>query len=200
MPKEKKERDHEDSYFYHGGFHVHRLVVAITMIGCLFNVFPLIYMTTRQHSHFDVARVSTAVISLVCYLLLYWGNTKQVRLLYFPYLVINSSLLIIWLVCSIVGIYFSGVIIDRLLHPEARENQLNIWWIVYVAAYMTNNPDDYNRPGTQVPIAIQLISASLLALFGTLFQFYFLWIVYKAYRYLDSVLLNPDNSKNRRIE
>jgi hypothetical protein len=95
------------------------------------------------------------------------------------------------------SIYFAGVLIERLLHPEAV--QLNIWWIIYVARLMTNTPQDFGRQNAEVPVAILLISSSLLALFGTLFQFYFLWIVYKAYRYLTEVLLNP-NSTQRRIE
>lgn len=131
------------------------------MTGCIFNIFPLIYMTTRQHSHFDIARVVTAVLSLVCYLMLYWGNTKHIRWMYWPYLTINSSLLLIWLLGSIFAIYFAGVIINKLLHPEVVEVQLNIWWIIYIAglclsspfklkriaALMSNNPQDYNRPG-----------------------------------------------------
>lgn len=103
----------------------------------------------------------------------------------------------IWLVASIISIYFAGALIERYLHPES--TKLNIWWMFHLASLMTNTPQDFGRPNAEVPVAILLISSSLLALFGTLFQFYFLWIVYKAYRYLTEVLLNPD-SVQRRVE
>jgi membrane protein YdbS with pleckstrin-like domain len=117
MPKVKKERYHEDSYFYHAGFHVHvskklgffvlernqttkpkakpvivqRLTIAISICGCFLSAFPLIYMTTRHYLHLDIARVVSAVITLICNLLLYWGNTKQIRWMYWPYLIIHVN-------------------------------------------------------------------------------------------------------------
>lgn len=121
------------------------------MTGCLFAAFPLIYITTRKHSHFDIARVVTAALTFTAYLILYIGNTKKIRWMYWFYFVIMGPLLIMWLVASIMSIYFAGVLIDRLLHPEAMESQLNIWWIIYVAALMSNSPQDFGRQNAEVP-------------------------------------------------
>ena len=61
------------------------------MTGCLFNVFPLIYITNRENSHFDVPRVVTAVCSLLAYLALFFGQTLKSKMLYWVYFVVNVS-------------------------------------------------------------------------------------------------------------
>ncbi|KAI6210974.1 hypothetical protein M3Y96_00384400 [Aphelenchoides besseyi] len=185
---QKKIRDVESRYFWHCGFHVHRLVIVVSMLGSLFCVFPLIYMTNRQHAHFDVGRTVSAAVSLTAYLVLFFGQTLKSKICYWFFFIL--TVLCIWLLAAIMAIYFAGVIIEKVLHPTALGTQLNIWWLVNVAALMTNNPQDFH-PGAEVPVAILLISTSLLALFGTVFQFYFLWIAYKSYVYLTKVLLNP---------
>ncbi|KAI6234773.1 hypothetical protein M3Y99_00767100 [Aphelenchoides fujianensis] len=191
LPTDDKIRGYDDRYFWHAGFHVHRLVVVVSMLGCLFNIFPLIYLTNREFAQFDVGRSVTAGLSLLAYLILFFGNSSKKKSFYWFYFIVQLSLLVLWLLGSLMAIYFAGVIIQRLLHPDAMESHLNIWWLIHIAVLMTGNRQDYGRQNAEVPVAILLITSSLLSLFGTLFQFYFMWIAYKGYVYLDRVLLNP---------
>jgi hypothetical protein len=150
------------------GIHVHKGAKIISIIGMIFSGFSII------NTIFFGQYVSTPapVVSFILYLFVFFANKTEKPGLYLPYLIINTIGVVLLILLSLFVI-FTG-------------STLGLGG--YALAEKERTKESYG-----ILAATTIILGVILLVWGIV-SAYFIHVVYRAYRYMKEVLLNPNTA------
>ncbi|KAI6191063.1 hypothetical protein M3Y97_00187100 [Aphelenchoides bicaudatus] len=96
--------EHENPRYRFCGVHVHLLTLIVAIIAILLNIGTCIG-NFKTHTYYYY---STGIISGICYVLLILGNRLESRILYWPFFVINTLVLIFMVIVAILLFVFAA--------------------------------------------------------------------------------------------
>jgi len=152
--------------------HVHTGTFVLAIIGTVFTALGSFGIITGGGGwHFFVTSGAN-IISLICYICLLVGNRKHIPALYLPFLIVNTIMMILLVVLAILMFVSGGMVLGHKTDVKASEEKA---------------------------VGIALFVFGTLYIIGVLIQFYFYYVIYRGYRYLKDVLLNPSSSVPRIV-
>ncbi|KAI6195178.1 hypothetical protein M3Y96_01203300 [Aphelenchoides besseyi] len=141
-----------DSYWKFCGFHVHSLTLVIAILSMILHIAVAIgnFVTATYFMY------AGGVITLISSILLILGNRKRTGVLYWPYMILQTIVVIGYIIAAI--------------------------FFFILAVSLTKK--DYDYYGLRKTARIVAIVLGIIYLLVTLVQIIFLWIVYRDYRFV----------------
>jgi len=150
------------------GIHVHKGALIIGVIGLIFSLFSILAGSVLVGG--QLLLLPVPIISLLLYILVIVANKTEKPVLYLPFIVLNTIGVVFILIISVLFVLSGSAV---------------------TVGGLAVSKNDQNRHGFGVIGGMTVGFGAILFIWGIL-SAYFIHVVYRAYRYLKEVILNPN--------